>query len=70
MSGEKKPESPLRNPIEWIFHASILLFGAVIALNLTVEFLRPILPWLVGGIALLATTWITVAVLRWRRSRW
>jgi membrane protein YdbS with pleckstrin-like domain len=70
MSGERKPENPMKSPVEWIFRVSMLLFGAVIALNLTVVFLRPILPWLVGGIALLAATWITVAVLRWRRSRW
>jgi hypothetical protein len=70
MSSEKKPENPVRNPFMWIFHASLLLLGTVIALNLAVEFLRPILPWLIGGITLAATTWIAVAVVRWRRSRW
>lgn len=70
MSGEKKSDSPVRNPMAWIFHTSLLLLGAVIALNLAISFLHPILPWLVGGIALAATAWITVAIVRWRRSRW
>jgi membrane protein YdbS with pleckstrin-like domain len=68
--GDKKPESPMRSPFEWAFHASLLLLGAVIALNLSVAYLRPILPWLSGGIALSAIVWIVIAVLRWRRSRW
>jgi hypothetical protein len=67
MSGEKKP---MVNPFAWIFHASALLLGAVIALNIAVTFLRPILPWLIDGFALAATAWITIAVIRWRRSRW
>lgn len=70
MSGEKKTDSPVRNPMAWIFHASLLLLGAVIALNLAVTFLRPVLPWLVGGVALTAMTWVVVALVRWRRSRW
>jgi hypothetical protein len=70
MSGEKKPESPLRNPVEWIFRVSALLLGAVIALNLAVSFLQPILPWLLGGAGLAALGWATAAIVRWRRSRW
>lgn len=70
MSGEKKPELPVKNSVGWIFRASMMLFGAVIALNLAVAFLCPILPWLIGGLVLTAATWITVAVVRWRRSRW
>ncbi|TDU06600.1 hypothetical protein EDD99_5163 [Streptomyces sp. 846.5] len=70
MSGEKKSESPMSNPFAWVFHASLLILGATIAINLTVAFLRPVLPWLVSGIALLAVTWIAVAIVRWRRSKW
>lgn len=70
MSGDKKPESSLRSPIEWVFRASLLLFGAVIALNLTITFLRPILPWLIWGIGLAIMVWLVVAIVRWRRSRW
>lgn len=70
MGNEKKVESPVKNPIGWVFHASLLLLGAVIALNLAVAFLRPILPWLFGSLALAATTWVAAAVWRWRRSRW
>jgi hypothetical protein len=53
-----------------IFHISLLILGAVIALQLAVVFLEPILPWIVGGVALVAGVWIVVAIVRWRRSRW
>lgn len=59
-----------KNPVGRVFHASLMLLGAVIALNLAVAFLCPILPWLIGGFALAAVTWIVIAVMRWRRSRW
>ncbi|WP_067803934.1 hypothetical protein [Actinomadura formosensis] len=67
MSGEKKPAP---NPFAWVFRASVLLLGAVIALNVAITLLRPILPWLIAGFALAATVWIAAAVVRWRRSRW
>jgi hypothetical protein len=67
---EKKSPWPMRSPIEWIFRASSLLLGAVIALNLAIAFLQPILPWIIGCLSLVAVTWIVVGVIRWRRSRW
>jgi membrane protein YdbS with pleckstrin-like domain len=70
MSGEKKDHPSVTSPIEWIFRASLLLFGAVIALNLAVAFLQPILPWILGGLAVVSVVWLTVAIVRWRRSRW
>jgi hypothetical protein len=60
----------MRSPIEWVFRASLLLLGAVIALNLAVAFLKPILPWVISGIGLAMATSVAVAVVRWRRSRW
>jgi membrane protein YdbS with pleckstrin-like domain len=70
MDSNQKPESPMRNPFLRAFHASLLLLGAVIALNVSVAFLRPILPWIIGCISLVAVAWIVVGVIRWRRSRW
>lgn len=70
MGDETKPGSPFKDPAGWILRASLTLLGAVIALNLAVTFLRPILPWIIGGGALVVATWITVAIVRWRRSRW
>jgi uncharacterized membrane protein len=70
MSDDKKPDFPMTNPVGWIFHASLMLLVAAIALNLAVAFLCPILPWLIGGAALVATTWIVIVVMRWRQSRW
>lgn len=69
MSDEKTP-SPMKNPFLWVFRASMLLLGAVIALNVAVGYLQPILPWLIGGVLLAGSVWITVAIMRWRRSRW
>ncbi len=65
-----KDKSPLRRPADWAFRVSMLILGAVIALNLAIALLRPILPWLIGTAALAAVAWIAVAVVRWRRSRW
>lgn len=70
MGSDKNSESPVRNPFQWVFHACLLLLGAVIALNLAVAFLRPILPWLISGMGLAAATWVVIAVVRWRRSKW
>jgi hypothetical protein len=60
----------MKNPIAWVFQASVLLLGAVIALNVAIAYLRPILPWIIGSIGLAAVGWLTVAIIRWRRSRW
>lgn len=70
MSDETKPGSPFKDPAGWILHACLTLLGAAIALNLAVAFLRPILSWIIGAGALVAATWIVVAIMRWRRSRW
>jgi hypothetical protein len=63
-------KSPMRRPIEWVFRASLFLLGAVIALNLTIAYLQPVLPWLLGGVALFAVSGLVIAIVRWRRSRW
>ncbi|MGH3904689.1 MAG: hypothetical protein ACRDTE_10935 [Pseudonocardiaceae bacterium] len=65
-----KDKSPLRRPADWVFRVSMLLLGAVIALNLAIALLRPILPWLIGTTAMAALAWVAVAIVRWRRSRW
>lgn len=70
MGDDKKDTSPVRNPFQWVFRASLLLLGAVIALNLTVAFLCPLLPWIAMGIGLVTIGWLAVTVVRWRRSRW
>jgi membrane protein YdbS with pleckstrin-like domain len=71
MSGDKKSGGPsVGNPFQRAFHICLLLLGAVIALNLAVTFLQPILPWIVGGIVLISAIWIVVKVVAWRRSKW
>jgi hypothetical protein len=70
VSGDRNDHSPMRNPVAWIFRASTLLLGAVIALNWAIAYLQPVLPWLIGGFALVCVIWIVIAIVRWRRSRW
>lgn len=70
MGSEHKDKSPMPSPIEWVFRASMLLFGAAIALNLAVAYLQPVMPWLIGGMLIALVVWLVVAIARWRRSRW
>jgi hypothetical protein len=60
----------MRHPVDWLFRASMLVLGTVIALNLAIALLRPILPWLISGAVVGGVIWVVVAVVRWRRSRW
>lgn len=70
MAGGSKDSSLMKRLAEHVFIASLLIFGAVIILNLAIDYLRLILPWLVGGVAVAAAVWVIVAIVRWRRSRW
>lgn len=62
--------SPLRNPFQRLFHASLLILGTVIALKVAVDLLSHILPWIAGAIGAASLLWGAVALIRWRRSRW
>jgi len=66
----KQDHNPMRNPFRTVFHGSLLVLGAVIALNLAVAYLQPILPWIVGAIGIAFVIWLVVVLVRWRRSRW
>lgn len=68
--GDDKKSSPVSNPFAWVFRASMLLLGAVIALNLAIAWLCPVLPWLIGSFAVVAVAWIVVAIVRWRRAKY
>jgi hypothetical protein len=70
MTDDKKDLPSLGNLAARVFRASGLILGAVIALNIAIVFVEPLLPWIIGGIAAVCVTWIVVAVARWRRSRW
>jgi hypothetical protein len=64
---EKKPS--IKSLPERFLHACLMFLGAVIALNIAVMCLQPLLPWLVGGVALVTTAWLVVALVRWISSR-
>ncbi|MGN6330305.1 MAG: hypothetical protein ACTHOD_01480 [Motilibacteraceae bacterium] len=67
---KQKKDDPVRSPVERLWHAALLVLGAVIALNLAISFLQPILPWLIGGLVLVGAAWLALAIARRRRSRW
>ena len=63
-------KSPPRSLITSLFQSALLILGAVIALRLAVCYVQPILPWIVGGLAVGALVWVVVAVARWHRNQW
>lgn len=67
---EKKDRDPLGSPFEWLFHASLLIVGTVIALNVAIASVRPILGWVVAGIIIAAATALVIATIRWNRRKW
>jgi type III secretory pathway component EscV len=67
---EKKDRDPLGSPFEWLFHASLLIVGTVIALNVAIASVRPILGWIVAGIIIAAATALVIATIRWNRRKW
>lgn len=67
---KQKKDDPMRSPVEWFWHAALLVLGAVIALNLAISFLRPILPWLIGGLVFAGVGWLAVALVQYKRNRW
>lgn len=63
-------EEPVKNPIQGLFAASLMLLGCVIALSLALELLATIWPWLVGIAVVVLGGW---AAIRWaniRRRQW
>lgn len=69
-SGKSELEKMVRSPFERLFHAALLILGAVIALNLAIAYLGPILPWIIGGAVLAATVYAVVIYRRWRNQQW
>ena len=59
-----------RNPIEWFFHACLLVLGGAIALAATLELLGQIWPWLVLVGLLIVAAWIGATRWRPRRQQW
>ncbi|MGY0386399.1 hypothetical protein ACWZJV_05450 [Nocardioides sp. WG-D5] len=64
---EKKP---VRNPVQWLVNTALMVLGIAIALQLAIDILVDLLPWIVGlGLV------VGVAYLVWRirdaqRRRW
>jgi len=63
-------KKPMTSPIRWLFNASLMVLGAVIALRMAVCYIQPIWPWIVGAVVSCGVIWVVIALMRWRRSRW
>lgn len=61
---------PPRNPIDWLWHASLLLVGSVILLQLAWQWVQPILPIIVGIALVGAVIWLVAFIRRMRRDHW
>jgi hypothetical protein len=70
MSDGKKPFSPFKPYLERAFRAVLLVWLLLVAIEALIAYLRPILPWIAAGVVIATTTWVVIAVVRWRRSKW
>ncbi|OLR89553.1 hypothetical protein [Actinokineospora bangkokensis] len=62
--------NPLKRGLWLVLRGYVLLMAIIFSLLWAIESLGPYLPWIGGLIALGTVTWIAIAVIRWRRSRW
>lgn len=69
-AGKSELEKIVRSPFERLFHAALLILGAVIALNVAIAYLGPILPWIIGGALIVAAVWAVIIYRRWRNQQW
>lgn len=69
-SDKSELEKIVRSPFERLFHAALLVLGAVIAINVAIAYLGPILPWIIGGVVLAVVGWAVAVYIRWRRQQW
>ncbi|MEP9385212.1 hypothetical protein [Nocardioides sp. KR10-350] len=49
MSRSREPEKkPVRDPVQWLFNAALMVLGVAIALQLAFALLADVLPWIAG----------------------
>lgn len=70
MSDGKKLPSLFKKPLERVARVLLLIWGFFIFVGALTVYLRPILPWIAGGVSLAIAAWVVVAIIRWRRSKW
>lgn len=70
MSPDKKGLSPFKPYLERGIRTVALIWWVFIAIGCLTTYLRPLLPWIAGAVVIAVTTWIIIAVVRWRRSKW
>lgn len=67
---EVEKRTARKGPIIWLLRTSLMVLGAAISLRLAVYYLEPIWPYAVLLAGVTAITWVVVAIIRWRGSRW
>ncbi|MGO4129926.1 hypothetical protein AB4028_14125 [Janibacter sp. RAF20_2_2] len=60
----------MKNPVQSLFSACLMLLGCVIALGLVLELLAQIWPWLVGVAAIVLIAWIAIQWTITKNRRW
>ncbi len=70
MSDKKKWVSPFKPYVERGIRTVFVIYWVIVAIGILTVYLRPILPWIAGGVVIAVTTWVVIAVVRWRRSKW
>lgn len=69
MMGDKFP-APMRGPLERAGRIILLFWGFIIAIGALATYFHPLLPWVAGAVSLGVVSWVMIAVIRWRRSKW
>lgn len=60
----------MKNPIQRLFGATLLLLGCAIALSLAFELIAGIWPWLLGTSLLALAAWIAIHTATARSRKW
>ena len=67
---DETKEAVVKNPVEWLFHAALMVLGAVIALTFALQLLASIWMWLVGIGLLIGGAVVAIRVAASRRRNW
>ena len=67
---KKKGETAMKNPVQSLFSACLMLLGSVIVLGLALELLAHIWPWLLGSALIALAIWVAVQWAIAKNRKW
>lgn len=65
-----KGEPAMKNPVQSLFSACLMLLGSVIVLGLALELLAHIWPWLLGSALIALAIWVAVQWAIAKNRKW